>query len=479
MKTKTVRDFVSALQGILAAGALACSALAYGQQNNAAVTATLTGLSISGPSTVVWGESAAYTATATYSDGGAQAVKPKWLAGCDGTVDAASGVLTAAQQKTSGYPGAVFLAAVFSAGGISKTATMQVSVHASYGLEYAVAVSCPFSAILLSGWNLLGNSTSVNFTNGASEPLAIPANAEKVWSVWKWVPSRRTWAFYSPFLSDGGAEYAASKDYEFLTTIYPGEGFWVNAKAAHIATLGAVDRVVSYPDQPEIPWLFDGWNLISLGRSNAQSWSPSEFNRALSVTPPASGEVPLNFETLWTWNADLANWHFYAPSLEAQGGTALSDYIAAKGYLGFGSTLLEPGTGFWVNKASTGSIPFSTISFSGYSGVTTAQNVVVRDASTWVALWATHTSTVTPQPQLPSIDFNTEMILGVFLGARSSSCYRVEIQKVNQLPGRITVEYKETTPPGLAVCAMVISYPFHLVAVPLSSDPVDFVRTVR
>lgn len=45
-------------------------------------------------------------------------------------------------------------------------------------------------------------------------------------------------------------------------------------------------------------------------------------------------------------------WYFYAPSLEAQGGTALSAYIANKGYMDFATTSkkLGKGTGFWVNR---------------------------------------------------------------------------------------------------------------------------------
>lgn len=44
--------------------------------------------------------------------------------------------------------------------------------------------------------------------------------------------------------------------------------------------------------------------------------------------------------------------HFYAPSLEAQGGTALADYIFSKDYLEFtaANKTLGPGVGFWANK---------------------------------------------------------------------------------------------------------------------------------
>ena len=52
------------------------------------------------------------------------------------------------------------------------------------------------------------------------------------------------------------------------------------------------------------------------------------------------------------WRDPAPRWYFYAPSLEAQGGTALSDYINTKGYLDFSAAnkALGNGTGFWVNR---------------------------------------------------------------------------------------------------------------------------------
>lgn len=205
--------------------------------------------------------------------------------------------------------------------------------------------TCSTLAIAV-GWNLLGNC--------AESPLQMSSafnDATKVESVWKWVTSDRTsgiqyptWAFYSPSLTDGGQAYAASKGYDILTTISGGEGFWVNAKASFTAQLPAGATVTSASFQNMTP----GWHLIATGNSQ----TPSGFNTDLSATAPAAGVVPQNITTLWTWDNAQSRWYFYAPSLEAQGGTALTDYITAHGYFDFtsASKTLGPGIGFWVNK---------------------------------------------------------------------------------------------------------------------------------
>lgn len=87
---------------------------------------------------------------------------------------------------------------------------------------------------LVPSWNLLGNSDSV-----AVNVATAFGSAANVATVWKWIPSTAKWAFYTPTLLDGGAAYAATKGYDFLTTINPGEGYWVNAKGAFSASTPA------------------------------------------------------------------------------------------------------------------------------------------------------------------------------------------------------------------------------------------------
>ena len=153
------------------------------------------------------------------------------------------------------------------------------------------------------------------------------------------------WAFFTPSMTATSlATYANSKGYDVLTTVNAGEGYWVNAKTAFTVQLPIGAAVTSTSFQN----MTSGWHLIASGDTS----TPSAYNSALSMTPPATGVVPQNFTSLWVWDNATSKWYFYAPSLEAQGGTALSDYITAHGYLDFASTrkTLGPGVGFWVNK---------------------------------------------------------------------------------------------------------------------------------
>jgi hypothetical protein len=191
-----------------------------------------------------------------------------------------------------------------------------------------------YSLSLPQGWNLLGNSLDqvLSVATLYSDPASVT-------SVWKWDAGTSGWQFYTPQMDAATLQtYASSKGYGVLTTINPGEGYWVNAKASPSPSTqsGAAFALTSVS-------LAKGWNLVATG----VDVSPSVFDTNLKSSLPGSGVT-----TVWAWDNPTSRWYFYAPSLETQGGTALSDYIAGKDYLDFGSNskMLGNGIGFWVNR---------------------------------------------------------------------------------------------------------------------------------
>jgi len=216
----------------------------------------------------------------------------------------------------------------------------------------------------LTGWNLVGNSVEAPLT------VATTFNdASTITSIWKWVTNGTTpglsypaWAFYSPTQTDGGRAYAASKGYDFLTTINAGEGFWLNARAAFSASLrDGATAVISSNFKPAAPAstggtdpLPHGWSLIATGDSP----TPSQFDAALVTVLSAplgtgSAAVYTNLNALWAWDATNQAWYYWAPSLVNNGG--LAAYLAVRGYRDFATMpatptgTLSPTTGFWVN----------------------------------------------------------------------------------------------------------------------------------
>ncbi len=225
------------------------------------------------------------------------------------------------------------------------TATNAWNVGAASSLSNSVTPASPGSSTIdvSSGWNLLGNGVST-----AIEVASAFGDATKVVTVWKWDAASAKWAFYAPsLLGQALTSYASSKDYEVLSTISAGEGFWVNASQAFGVQLSAGTSVMSGDfASGASKSLRQGWSLIAVGETK----TPGGFNIALSASTPSAGTIPQNITTLWAWDGNLSNWYFYAPSLDANGG--LGTYITGKNYLDFTNSnkVLGPGVGFWVNK---------------------------------------------------------------------------------------------------------------------------------
>ena len=94
--------------------------------------------------------------------------------------------------------------------------------------------------------------------------------------------------------------------------------------------------------------------------------------------------------------------------------------------------------------------------------------VTARDERGWRLLW----QLVGEDPPGPLPD--GAMGLAVFLGARPTAGYRVEISEVLQSPADVTAVYREMTPAPDAVTSQVLTAPYAITLVPLSQLPVHY-----
>ncbi|MDD5030653.1 MAG: hypothetical protein PHH58_14340, partial [Rhodoferax sp.] len=209
--------------------------------------------------------------------------------------------------------------------------SLVVGLSLAFFSLFSSAATVSYTPTLASGWNLVGNSTSA----AVDVKTLLGTQAGSVTSVWKWNAANSKWAFYSPALDTANtlASYAAAKGYDVLSSIDPGDGFWINVNATSGLVLGAQSgtgfAVTASTLKPS-------WNLVATGDDS----SPAVFSTTVS-----------NVTTLWAWNSANSGWYFYAPSMTS---SALAGYISSKKYQDFGNTTLGNGRGFWVNYAGTG-----------------------------------------------------------------------------------------------------------------------------
>lgn len=128
----------------------------------------------------------------------------------------------------------------------------------------------------------------------------------------------------------------------------------------------------------------------------------------------------------------------------------------------------------FLPKSGT-SIAYETLVKSPFSGVTQAQNVVVRDQAAWDKLWAAHSSNRPDVSTMLRVDFTTKMVVGVFEGNNPIGCGNMGIVGVRSQDGAMVVDYEERVSRGDVACPAVITNPMQLVLVDRNDAKAEFV----
>ena len=140
----------------------------------------------------------------------------------------------------------------------------------------------------------------------------------------------------------------------------------------------------------------------------------------------------------------------------------------------FGAIFL-PACSSTVSLAQT-VVAYTTVDQGRYSGVRESLQVVIRGEQEWAALWSRHASGRRPAPSPPLIDFSAEMVVGLFLGQKSTGGYSVEITRAEVDGSNLRFYYRESKPPPGAIVPQVLSQPYHLVRLSKSEGVPVFVK---
>ena len=103
-----------------------------------------------------------------------------------------------------------------------------------------------------------------------------------------------------------------------------------------------------------------------------------------------------------------------------------------------------------------------TIEKGDQSNIDDAKQVLVRTEAEWTKLWQQHS----PDHPRPRVDFSKEMVVGVFMGSRPNAGFSTTITSATAGNGALIVRYKDTKPGPSSVSAQILTFPYHLVAIP-------------
>ncbi|MFA7241629.1 MAG: hypothetical protein WC091_16075 [Sulfuricellaceae bacterium] len=138
---------------------------AFFYKSSALAVASLTGLSVSGASSVNSNGSAQFSANASYSDNISKSVSPTWSVSGSAADISSSGYLTAYSVNSDT---SVTVTASYTESGITKTATQSVTIKAAPPTLTGLSASCPST---LNAGASASCTVSASYSNGASSAV--------------------------------------------------------------------------------------------------------------------------------------------------------------------------------------------------------------------------------------------------------------------------------------------------------------------
>ena len=112
-----------------------------------------------------------------------------------------------------------------------------------------------------------------------------------------------------------------------------------------------------------------------------------------------------------------------------------------------------------------------------YSGIREPIAKVITTEAEWEELWKRHVSVIVPQPLLPKIDLNANVIAAIFSGEKKTSGYRIIVKSIKYDGQNIKITYHETQPPETSFTLQVLSQPYIMLQIPKpASGTVELVK---
>jgi hypothetical protein len=110
-----------------------------------------------------------------------------------------------------------------------------------------------------------------------------------------------------------------------------------------------------------------------------------------------------------------------------------------------------------------GTVSFSTIQRGDQSGIQSRQQRVIRTKHEYDQMMNQLGSVYSPAPVYPDVDFNTYMVIAVFMGMQTSGGFETRIEEIGETSAGIQVIAREISPGINCMVTDVITYPYHIV----------------
>lgn len=124
-------------------------------------------------------------------------------------------------------------------------------------------------------------------------------------------------------------------------------------------------------------------------------------------------------------------------------------------------------------------ISFRTIKANNNSGYNEPTTLVISNETDFMKAWETVWMRFSDVPALPEINFEESQLAFIALGMKNNGGYTLEVEKVIEEKGSITIHYIENQPGEKCISTQAIVFPAVFVQIPKNTKKMVFKRSEK
>lgn len=126
-------------------------------------------------------------------------------------------------------------------------------------------------------------------------------------------------------------------------------------------------------------------------------------------------------------------------------------------------------------------VDFTVIAKGSNSGYLDKKRIAVKNKQDFEKLWENLYINFSEKPPLPDVDFNKNIIIGVFFGEYTNGGGAISVKSVEEYNTMIMVKVEEITPGYNCVTTDVMTQPYQIIQIPKVSLPINYTteNTIR
>jgi hypothetical protein len=104
------------------------------------------------------------------------------------------------------------------------------------------------------------------------------------------------------------------------------------------------------------------------------------------------------------------------------------------------------------------------------------QRIVIREQAEWEELWTNATRNYQPPPEIPPVNFSSEMVVIAGMGSRPTGGFSIGIESAHEADGTLFITVLESSPGPRCFTTQAFTSPLTAARVPRRDGPTTFVE---